>query len=111
MRSDFNFFRTNMPDTRQADYYLGCLNGSVFMDFNRSDDNKIHLVRISFDHYGCCSFDESNISMNSEDSRMFIEEIEKEELNQEILERLIKRVINANKNYIWGDAISEYGLC
>ena len=34
MNDDLEFFIATMPDTRPADYYLGCLGGSVFMDFD-----------------------------------------------------------------------------
>ncbi len=49
MNQPFDFFITTLPPTRQADYYLGCLNASVFIDFNCSDENLIYLIRISFD--------------------------------------------------------------
>ena len=52
MNQDFEFFKTTMPQTRKADYYLGCLDSCVFLDFNRSTDNGISLARISFDGYG-----------------------------------------------------------
>ena len=54
MKQDFDFFKTSMPSTRKADYYLGGLDSSVFIDFNRTKENRISLVRISFDGYGCC---------------------------------------------------------
>ena len=110
MNQDFDFFKTSMPSSRQADYYLGCLDGSVFIDFNRTKDDDIKLVRISFDGYGCCDLDEQAKSLNLEDSKKFIEEVEKEELNQETLEELVKKVIEINKDLIWSDAIEEYGL-
>ena len=49
-----------MPESRKADYYLSCLDSSVFIDFNRSNENLISLVRISFDGYGCCNLDEKS---------------------------------------------------
>jgi len=52
MNQDFAFFKTTMTQTRKADYYLGCLDSCVFLDFNRSTDNGISLARISFDGYG-----------------------------------------------------------
>ena len=53
MNRKFDFFGTTMPETRKADYYLGCLNSSVFIDFNKTNNNQICLVRISFDGFGC----------------------------------------------------------
>ncbi len=110
MNKDFDFFKTSMPQTRKADYYLGCLDSSVFIDFDRSIDNLIFLVRISFDGYGCCNLDNKAKHLNPKDSQEFIEEIEKENLNQETIGRLVQKIIKINKNHIWKDVIEEYGL-
>ena len=110
MKQDFDFFKETMPHTRKADYYLGCLDSSVFLDFNRSEDNLIYLVRISFDGYGCCNLDERAKHLNHEDSQKFIEEIKKEKLNQETIVTLVKEAIKINKEHIWTDAIEEFGL-
>jgi len=110
MNQDFDFFKTTMPKTRKADYYLGCLDSSVFIDFNHSKDNRIFLVRISFDGYGCCNLDERAKYLDKENSQKFITEIKKEKLNQEKIEKLVKEAIKINKEYIWTDAIEEYGL-
>jgi hypothetical protein len=110
MNQDFDFFKTTMPESRKADYYLGCLDSSVFMDFNRSIDNRISLVRISFDGYGCCELDERGTLLNHTESQKFIEEMEKEKLNQEKISRLVNEIIKINKGLIWMDAIEEYGL-
>jgi hypothetical protein len=82
LTQDLDFFKTQMPDTRKADFYLGCLDGSVFLDFNKSNDKLISLCRISFDGYGCCNISDTANSLNFEMSQKFIEEIEKDELDQ-----------------------------
>lgn len=110
MKQEFNFFRTTMPATRKADYYLGCMDSSVFLDFNHSDSNRIYLVRISFDGYGSCNLDEKANHLNQEDSQKFITEIDKEKLNQQTIITLVKEVIKINKEHIWTDALEEYGL-
>ena len=99
-----------MPESRKADIYLGCLEGSVFADFKISSDNLIILVRISFDGYGCCNLDETAQSLNATDSLEFLEEIGKETFNQEAICRLVQTVIQLNQNLIWNDALKEYGL-
>ncbi|MDH7462157.1 hypothetical protein QEG73_12740 [Chitinophagaceae bacterium 26-R-25] len=71
-----------IPENRKADFYLGCLGGSVFIDFNKSDDKLISLCRISFDGYGCCEIADTANSLNFEMSQKFIEEIEKDKLDQ-----------------------------
>jgi hypothetical protein len=110
MNQDFDFFKTSMPSTRKADYYLGCLDSSVFIDFNRTQDNLITLVRISFDGYGCCNLDNKGLNLNLNDSAEFIVEMENENLNQKIISRLVIEIIKVNKDHIWMDAIQEYGL-
>jgi hypothetical protein len=110
MDQDFDFFKTSMPSTRKADYYLGALDGSVFIDFNRTRDNHISLVRISFDGYGCCNLNDKGLRLNQRDSAKFIEEIENENLNQQTISRLVKEIIKVNSGLIWMDALKEYGL-
>lgn len=99
-----------MPKTRLADYYLGCLDSSVFIDFNQSENNRISLVRISFDGYGCCNLKDKTRQLGKEESFKFINEIKQERLNQEIISRLVKEIIEINKDQIWQDALKKYGL-
>ncbi len=99
-----------MPDTRIADYYLGCLDGCVFIDFNLTKDRCISLRRISFDGYGCCNLDDYTVPMTKEESQLFIDIYKKGELNQEIMTMLVTKTININKDHIWQNALKEYGL-
>lgn len=110
MDKDFNFFKTSMPSTRIADYYLGCLDGSVFIDFDLSKDCCIFLKRISFDGYGCCNLNEKIIPMNKEESQLFIDTYKNDNLDQYIMTKLITDTIEINKEHIWKDALKEYGL-
>jgi len=41
MNQDFDFFKTTMQKTRMTDFHLGCLDGSVFIDFNHTEENRI----------------------------------------------------------------------
>jgi hypothetical protein len=104
------FFKTIMPKTRKADYCLECLEGSVFLDFNVSDENLVFLVRISFDGYGCCNFEENSKPLSIEDSKNFIQFINHDELSQNIFVFLVKRAIAINIENIWIDALNEYEL-
>ena len=110
MEQNFDFFKTEMPDTRNADFYLGCLDSSVFIDFNLTSDNIISLCRISFDGYGCCNISDTKNLLNFESSKKFIEEIKKDEIDQEKLTPLVKEIIKINQEYIWTDALKEYNL-
>lgn len=108
--NNFNFFKTTMPKTRKADFYLGCLDGSVFIDFNRIENDQISLIRISFDGYGCCNLDKKAESLNKEESALFIEELNKDILNQEAITVLVKKAIEINEERIWNNALQEYEL-
>lgn len=99
-----------MPDTRKANYYFGCLDSSVFIDFNESTENKIQLIRISFDGYGCCELNKRAVFLNQEESQQFIITIKSDPLDQEMMAVLVKKSIQINKEFIWIDALEEYGL-
>ena len=99
-----------MPDTRPANYYLGCLGGSVCMDFDNHGGERIRLKRISFDGYGCCELNSHTISMGDIDSHIF-KQIGKSELFDQLkLTSIIKKTILDNKELIWKDALKEYHL-
>ena len=110
MKQDFDFFKTSMPSSRIADFYLGCLDGCVFIDFDLSKDCYIFIRRISFDGYGCCDLNERVIPMNREESQTFIDTYKNDVLNQEIMSLLITNTIEINKEHIWQDALKEYGF-
>ncbi len=110
LESKFNFIKVcDLGSNRQADYYLSCLDSSVYIDFNKDYRNKIYLKRISFDGYGCCELNKS-YKLNSKDSNLFFEEINKKILNQDIIEYLVKKIINMNLEFLWEDALLEYNL-
>jgi hypothetical protein len=110
MGQDFDFFKTTMPDSRKADFYLGCLDGSVYIDFNFTTDKRINLCRISFDSYGCCNLDDNAKSLDDQSSKTFIEEIGRDNLDQEKITKFVLELIRLNKNNIWTDALAEYNL-
>lgn len=110
MKKEYDFFKTTMPESRKADFYLGCLDGSVFIDFNLTNDNLISLCRISFDGYGCCNVTGTKQSLNFEQSKKFLEEIKKNELDQNTLTPLIKEILKINQHLIWKDALEKYCL-
>ena len=108
MKQNFEFFKTNMPDSRKADFYLGCLDGSVFLDFNCSNENLIYLRRVSFDGFGCCNIDNNAICLDSKLSKNFLDEISKDNLNQENITKIVLELIKLNRENIWIDALEEY---
>ncbi|MFB2836588.1 hypothetical protein [Floridanema evergladense] len=110
MKPEFNFFKTIMPESRKADFYLGCLDGSVFIDFNQTNDGLISLCRISFDGYGCCNITDNAKFLSFEMSKKFIEVLKKDELDQLMLTTLIKELIKLNQELIWMDALEKYNF-
>ena len=110
MTDNLEFFITAMPRTRPADYYLGCLDGSIFMDFDKDEHERICLKRISFDGYGCCNLTDDAIPMDEIDSRAFKQIIETGLFDQSLLTTIVKKTILRNKELIWEDALKEYDL-
>lgn len=110
MNSTFQFFKTTMPSSRKADYYLGALNGCVFLDFNCSNEERVSLVRISFDGYGCCSLDDNSHTLDEDESQQFINNLKQAPLNQDLTTLLVKKLIERNKRHLWQDALEEYGF-
>ena len=108
--NNFDFFITTMPKSRPADYYIGCHDSSVFIDFNNDEDGNICLVRISFDGYGCCNLGKHGTPLNKKDSEVFKEIFYNKTLEQNKMEVIIKKAIFLNKSLIWADALEEYQL-
>lgn len=85
-----------MPKFRSADYYLGCLDGSVFMDFNNHGSKLVSLKRISFDGYGCCNLSKKVLPIDEENSIAFKKMMNNQSINQEKLAPIIKNTIKTN---------------
>jgi len=109
MNQEFNFFKTKMPKTRKADFYLGCLDSSIYIDFNLDENHLIYLKRISFDGYGCCTIENSK-TLDKKDSIQFQDEMSKDSIDQIIVEDLVRRLINLNTKKIWTDALKQYKI-
>lgn len=99
-----------MPPSRPAAYYLGCLDSSVFIDFNLKKDQSVYLRRISFDGYGCCNLPPEVAPMSKGDSTLFMEAMKQKELDQDLITPLVLRTLTINKNLIWEDALKKYEL-
>ena len=108
--TDQDFFVTTMPSSRPADYYLGYMEGSVFLDFDDVGEKKVSLKRISFDGYGCCELVYGAILLSEEDSKVFKDIVKDEVKDQTALMNIVKKTIASNKKLIWTDALEEYEL-
>ena len=105
-----DFFLTTMPQSRKADYYLGYYKGSVYFDFNISEGNLIKLIRVSFDGYGCFNFEENSLPLNKNDSTIFIELMKENELKQVLLNYIVLKSIELNRENLPEEALKEYHL-
>lgn len=110
MNSELNFFIVAMPKSRPADYCLGCFEGSVYLDFDNYENDRICLKRISFDGYGCCNLRDQPTPMNEFDSLTFKKIVKATLSNQSLLTTIVKKTILSNRELIWEDALNEYGL-
>ena len=99
-----------MPESRKADFYLGCHDGNVFIDFDCTIDSRIQLRRISFDGYGCCNLDDNAKYLDEHLSKEFIDQMTKENIDQEKIAPIVLELIRLNKDTIWTDALNEYNL-
>lgn len=98
-----------MPQSRKADFYLGCLDGQVYIDFDLNKESRVKLKRISFDNYGSCNPDSSKIyPMNINESKLFITMLESDKLDQDLLSSIILKTLNQNIDYLWKDVLIEY---
>ena len=104
--SEYNFFKGTMPYTRTADYILGCCDGSVFIDLNLNSKGQVYLQRISFDGYGCCEVKFSK-PLDQNKSLRLIEEMQKNVINQRIIEHLVLNLISINSDKIWNEALKK----
>lgn len=105
-----DFFVTTMPASRPADYYLGYLDGCVFLDFDNVGKDQICLKRISFDGYGCCTLAKGAIPLDEEDSMVFKKIFNDEIIDQSVLRAIVTKTIGLNKKLIWMDALERYKL-
>jgi len=105
---NMNFGFIAMPESRKSDYCLGCLGGSVFIDFDNHNDS-ICIKRISFDTYGCCQINQG-FPMPKGDSMAFKQMYENKQIKQTELEKIIRRTIKENVKFIWKSALVEYRL-
>ena len=104
----FDFYVEKSLVRENADFILGCFDGSVFIDFSVTKEHKIKPVRISFDGYGCCEIGSKAEALCLDDSKLFLAVVKSKEIEQTTLEILVQKSIVLNLNYIWKDALEAY---
>ena len=106
----FGFYVEKNWVRENADFMLGCFDGSVFIDFSVTDERTIKLLRISFDGYGCCEIGSKAEPLCLDDSTLFLATVKSKEIEQTALEIPVKKSIALNINYLWKDALEAYGF-
>lgn len=96
--------------TRPCIFCLCLQGGSVFADFKIDSDGRVHLVRISFDGYGCCATDGNVTRLPLDESHTLVKLVDTDDVNRNEIREILYRYFNENKNVIWRDALVEHGL-
>ncbi len=96
--------------SRPCRFCLNLQGDSVFADFDVDIDERVFLVRISFDGYGCCTPDENIQKMSRVDSRTLIDLIEADDVNCDEVRGILRRYFQENRDCIWQDALEKHGL-
>ena len=98
-----------MP-TRPCRFCLCLQDGSIYADFDTDDADIIFLRRISFDGYGGCKVEESIRKMSSAASRLLLDAIARDELDNLEVEKVLREYFRENKDVIWSEALEAYDL-
>lgn len=97
------------PDVRPCDFSLRLQRDSVFADFGVDKNQRVFIVRISFDCYGCCKPDKVS-AMNQRDSQRLLTMVEQRDFDLEETDRILRRYFRGNRHAIWEDALESHFL-
>ncbi len=106
--TEFGFFITQMPDSRPASIHLGCLDGSVFIDFDFMGNGCLFLKGISFDGYGYCGMNKEVIPLSLERTIRFMDLYRSSAVDTAEFTDIVLGTIIDNKESIWQDVLKEY---
>lgn len=96
-----------MPASRPADLCLEIDGCCIFADFNR-DGDRLMLVRISFDGFGCCETPAAR-PMSEEDTRVIWSFVDGRASNDDC-DAALRRYFAAHQDLIWPEALARYEL-
>jgi hypothetical protein len=96
--------------TRPCRFCLCLQGGSVFADFDVDSDGKVHLVRISFDGYGCCSTEGKAAKMPVDESHTLVGLVNNDDVNRDEVREILYGYFEQNQRVIWRDALKEHEL-
>jgi hypothetical protein len=98
-----------MP-SRPCRICLSLQGGSVFADFDVDRDERLYLVRISLDGYGCCRAPADVGRMRPEDSSLLLDMTARRAVEPGAVEPILRGYFTENEERLWGDALREHGL-
>jgi hypothetical protein len=84
--------------------------GAVFADFDVDSDQRLYLVCISFDGYGCCRAPADVGRMRQEDSSLLLGMAERGAIEPSAVEPILRGYFAENEARLWCDALREHGL-
>lgn len=98
-----------MP-SRRCRFCLALQGDAVFADFDVDAEGCVVLCRISFDGFGCCTTHETINPMSGDDSRLLLEAVARNAVDDPRIESLLLAYFRQNTHAIWPDALTEHGL-
>ena len=98
-----------MLPTRPCLYCLSFNNSCVFADFDLADD-RLYIVRISFDGHGCYRLDDPTWSISPEDSSRMIDWIESDNVDHDAMRGVLTEYLCRRKTSKFDDALVYNGL-
>jgi len=96
--------------TRPCRFCLCLQGGSVFADFNIDSDGRVHLVRISFDGYGCCATEGKVACMTADESNALVQRVNINDVNHDEVRDILYRYFEQNQDVLWRDALADHDL-
>ncbi len=84
---------------------------SVFADFDMdAGEERLYLVCVSFDGYGCCSLSGEVGRMSREESQLLLAMAAKGEIDEGAVESILRKYFARNARVLWEDALRRYEL-
>ena len=84
----------------------------MFADFDEDETNRLYLLRISFDGYGCCfpGWRNAPIKMSLADSQKLVQLTQVDDLPHPEAASILRSYFLACGEAVWIDALREHGL-
>ena len=105
----FSIHKCDPMPTRPCTYCLCFNEGSVFADLDL-DAGKLHLVRISFDGYGCFHVNDPAWVINTCDSKRIVDWIESDDVNHDAMCQLLTDYILDRNTSEIDEALAHNGM-